>query len=197
MQVINATLPMLKCKKLVIGFEGENQRTQVRIDASPIFAEYPSATPSLTIRPVLSAAYPVLVERDGDEVVWDIVAGNLAINGDAEMQLTFQTGDVICKTCIGKIHVRRSLQVTGDMPDPVVQWVDDANRKLAEVDAQIDDLEAMVDAAETSADRAEQAAQSAGYMYMEIVNGHLIYYRTDNVSVDFDLVGGHLVMEVA
>ena len=161
MQVINATLPMLKCKKLVIGFEGENQRTQVRIDASPIFAEYPSATPSLTIRPVLSAAYPVLVERDGDEVVWDIVAGNLAINGDAEMQLTFQTGDVICKTCIGKIHVRRSLQVTGDMPDPVAQWIDDANAKLHEVDVQIVELEGMVNTATDAATRAEQSASTA------------------------------------
>ena len=51
------------------------------------------------------------------------------------------------------------------------------------------------DAAEAAADRAEQAAATAGYMDMEIVDGRLIYTRTDSVDVDFDLVDGHLIME--
>ena len=50
--------------------------------------------------------------------------------------------------------------------------------------------------AERDADRAEQAANNAGYMDMEIVDGSLIYTRTDAVDVDFDLVDGDLVMEV-
>lgn len=51
--------------------------------------------------------------------------------------------------------------------------------------------------AERSAERAEQAATSAGYLDVEIdANGHLIYTRTDAVDVDFELVNGHLIMEV-
>ena len=51
--------------------------------------------------------------------------------------------------------------------------------------------------AERSAERAEQAAASAGYLDVEIdANGHLIYTRTDAVDVDFELVDGHLIMEV-
>ena len=49
--------------------------------------------------------------------------------------------------------------------------------------------------ASRDADRAEQAAAESGYMDVEIVNGRLIYTRTDNVNVDFGLVDGHLVME--
>lgn len=49
--------------------------------------------------------------------------------------------------------------------------------------------------AERDADRAEMAAAESGYMDVEIVDGRLIYTRTDNVDVDFALVGGHLVME--
>lgn len=51
------------------------------------------------------------------------------------------------------------------------------------------------DAAETAADRAEQAATTAGYMDVEIVDGRLIYIRTDAVDVDFELINGHLWME--
>ena len=50
--------------------------------------------------------------------------------------------------------------------------------------------------AERSADRAEQVANTAGYLDVEIVDGRLIYTRTDAVDVDFELLSGHLIMEV-
>lgn len=56
-------------------------------------------------------------------------------------------------------------------------------------------IEALADAAEQSAERAEQAANTAGYLDVEIVDGDLIYTRTDAVDVDFALVDGDLVME--
>ena len=49
--------------------------------------------------------------------------------------------------------------------------------------------------ASKSADRAEQVAEKAGYLDVEIVNGRLIYTRTDAVDVDFYLEGGRLIME--
>lgn len=48
-----------------------------------------------------------------------------------------------------------------------------------------------------SAERAEQAATTAGYLDVDIVDGDLIYTRTDAVDVDFELVNGNLVMEAA
>lgn len=46
-----------------------------------------------------------------------------------------------------------------------------------------------------SADRAEQAAAEGGYMFFEIDDaGHLIYTKTSNVDVDFELVEGRLVL---
>jgi hypothetical protein len=49
--------------------------------------------------------------------------------------------------------------------------------------------------ASMDADRAEQAAATAGYMEVDIVDGRLMYTRTDAVDVDFDLVQGRLIME--
>lgn len=45
------------------------------------------------------------------------------------------------------------------------------------------------------AERAEQAANNAGYMDVDIVNGRLVYTRTDAVDTDFSLVNGRLIME--
>ncbi len=49
--------------------------------------------------------------------------------------------------------------------------------------------------ASRDADRAEQAASTAGYLDVEIVDGRLIYTRTDAVDVDFTLNNGRLIME--
>lgn len=54
---------------------------------------------------------------------------------------------------------------------------------------------ASAQSAERDADRAEMAARESGYFDVEIVDGRLIYTRTDNVDVDFTIVDGHLVME--
>ena len=295
MKIVETTFERLPRERLEIGFEGENLRATVRIDCASVFAEYPNATPTLIVKPLFADAYPVVVDRNGTDVDWLITSEILSFSGDGEIQLVFYKDEVICKSAVSKIRVCRSLQVTGDMPDPVAQWIDDANRKLAEVDAQIVELEGMVDtatdaatraeqsastasaeatsaarsaatatakaneaqtaagtatakaaeaqtsanaaaeseriattkAAEASqsaqtagtkaaeaaesartastkageandaAQRAEQSAHNAGYMEMKIEDGRLIYYRTDNVSVDFALVDGHLVMEVA
>lgn len=161
MKVIKATQQMLETRTLVLGFQGENLRTQLRIDCAATFAEYPNATPALAIKPPTGATYPVFVERDGNEVVWDIVANNLLLKGDGELQLTFYKGAVIAKTSIGHITVNRSLQIDGEMPDVVATWIENANRKLAEVDAQIVELEGMVDTATDAATRAEQSASTA------------------------------------
>jgi len=295
MKIVETTFERLTRERLVIGFEGENLRATVRIDCASVFAEYPNATPSLIVKPLFADAYPVVVDRNGTCVDWLITSEILSFSGDGEIQLVFYKDQVICKSAVSKIRVSRSLTVTGDMPDPVVQWIENANRKLAEVDAQIVELEGMVDtatdaatraeqsastastkaeqaagsaatatekateatnaagtatakaaeaqtAAGTSAEseriattkaaeasqsasvastkaaeasqsasvastkageaidaagRAEQSAHNAGYMEMKIEDGRLIYYRTDNVSVDFVLFDGHLVMEVA
>lgn len=143
MKIIETTFERLPRERLVIGFEGENLRATVRIDCASIFAEYPNATPALIVKPLFADAYPVVVDRDGTDVVWLITSEILSFTGDGEIQLVFYKNEVICKSAIAKIRVCRSLQVTGDMPDPVAQWVDDANEKLAEVDATIVSIDEM------------------------------------------------------
>lgn len=50
--------------------------------------------------------------------------------------------------------------------------------------------------AEASAERAEQAAATAGFIDVAIIDGCLVYMRSDVVGVDFELSDGDLIMEV-
>lgn len=59
-----------------------------------------------------------------------------------------------------------------------------------------DEAQAYAENAAESAEHAEQQAASAGYLDVAIVDGRLIYTRTDAVNVCFVLDDGHLIMEV-
>lgn len=77
----------------------------------------------------------------------------------------------------------------------------EVNAKASEDNAKISELSASASAesAEEWADKAEQSAEDAGFMEFHIDdNGHLIFERTSNVDqIDFSLVNGHLILEVA
>ena len=77
----------------------------------------------------------------------------------------------------------------------------EVNAKASEDNAKISELSASASATEAEewADKAEQSAEDAGYMEFHInENGHLIFERTSNVDqIDFELVNGHLILEVA
>lgn len=161
MRVINISLSELETKLLMIGFEGENQITQVRIDAAEILTDYPNATPTLIVKPLFGFAYPVIVTQEGTDVVWEIDNSVLNFHGDGEIQLTFTETPVIAKSYVGRIRIKRSLAVNGEKPDPIETWEQAATAKLAEVDAQIDELEDMVEAAEAAKDQAQDIVDDA------------------------------------
>lgn len=82
------------------------------------------------------------------------------------------------------------------------------NAKVSELNAEAYKNQAQASASSASAsateaeewaDKAEQSAEDAGFMEFHIdENGHLIFERTSNVDqVDFELVNGHLILEVA
>lgn len=73
----------------------------------------------------------------------------------------------------------------------------EANAAQSETTASAAATSASASAASAYADaeRAEQTANTAGYLDVEIVDGRLIYTRTDAVDVDFALDDGRLIME--
>ena len=88
----------------------------------------------------------------------------------------------------------------GTEPTPAEQsTIDQAisalNTAVAKTAQDVESADQSARSAQSYADRAEQAANNAGYMDVDIVNGRLVYTRTDVVDTDFSLVNGRLIME--
>ena len=135
MRTLTYQLRDLKKVTIEIGFEGENNRTQVRIDCGEVFAEYPNAEAALKVQAPKGGIYPATVTRDGDMILWTVRDCDVANKGNGEIQLTFTDGETVAKTCTGKIHIDRSLKGSGTAPSGVQDWLDRAEEALESVEA--------------------------------------------------------------
>lgn len=133
MRTVSLRLADLQRSVIPIGFEDENLHTQVRIDCKKLFEEYPNALPSLAVVNPHGTAYPAIVTKDGDYVVWDVTASDTAVEGTGEIQLTFVTGEEVSKSYVGKVHVMKSIRGSGTAPDPIQNWITIANVVLDSV----------------------------------------------------------------
>ena len=135
MRYISCKLDDLRKIVLPIGYEGENDHTRVQVDAGEVFREYPAAVPSLKVQGPGGSVYPAEVTRDGRNVIWDIKASDCATDGSGEAQFTFTNNSVIVKSCIAKIKVHRSITGGTTPPDPVQDWLDNAEDVLEDLEA--------------------------------------------------------------
>ena len=150
MRPVSVRLDDLKNMVLVLGYVGENEHTRLRIDCKTMYDQYPHAAVSMSVSPPAGAAYPAVIERDGDYVIWDITDSDLVSDGDGEFQLAFTDTPHIAKTYIGKFKVNRSIIPTGTIPSGIDDFITRAGAALTEIPETIaDEFEAITAAAET------------------------------------------------
>ena len=130
MRTVTYKVDDLKKVAIHIGRAEENEATRVQIDAGLLFAEYPAAVPAMKVVSPAGVTYSREVTRDGDMVVWDVVDSDLAAEGYGEMQLTFTENSVKVKSAIAQIRVCRSISGGTTPPDPVQDWLDEAEAAL-------------------------------------------------------------------
>ena len=140
MKTITYKLKDLEEKKekkvtLKLGYVGENEHVQIRIDCSEIWENYPNAVASLAVEPPEGEKYPAIVTRDGDMVCWTVKDSDLVHDGYGRIQLTFTEGSEIQKTVICRTKVDESIVGSGTAPDPIADFVAEANEALAELEA--------------------------------------------------------------
>ena len=139
MRSVTVRLDDLRTTVLNLGFVGENEHTQIRIDSKKMYDQYPTASPSLTVCPPAGESYPAVIERDGDFVIWTITDSNLIHYGEGEIQLSFTTGEVVAKTYIGRFKVSRSIIATGEIPEGIDDFLTRAGAALTAIPQTIDD----------------------------------------------------------
>lgn len=84
---------------------------------------------------------------------------------------------------------------SGEYASNALGYAESASASAGTASAAATSASASAASAYADAERAEQAASTAGYLDVEIVDGRLIYTRTDAVDVDFSLNNGRLIME--
>ena len=177
--------------KIVLGQTGETEALQVLFPVATKWATtYGDGVFQLLVqRPEDVSPYAVPITTDAENVVWNVTNTETARAGSGKAELSYYVGTTLAKSLVWDTLVLPSLSpAPQDPPAPWQSWVDQvlATGAQAGIDAQN---------AATSADRAEQAAQNAGYMFFAIDDrGHVIYTRTDNVDVDFEIIDGRLVV---
>jgi len=139
MRTATVRLDDLRTTVLNLGYVGENEHTQIRIDSKKMFEQYPTASPSLTVSPPEGESYPAVIERDGDIVIWTITDSDLIHGGEGELQLSFTTGEVVAKTYIGRFKVSRSIMPTGEIPEGIDDFLTRAGAALTAIPETIDE----------------------------------------------------------
>lgn len=147
MRTVTVELEKLYTTVINIGFMGEQEHTNVEFRCDALFREYPNAQAYATLKAQVGDAYPVVLTRSGSTLIWAVDTSDLVYAGVGQLQLTFSQGNEIIKTVIGKYRVNASLEASGEAPDPVENWIDQAGETLEEVEAALTAIPETIDAA--------------------------------------------------
>ena len=193
MDLRNIRLEDIGKKKITIGKVAENLRTCIGFDCAGIFAEYPDAVPALTVINPKGVSYPAIVQRSGDSVLWEIRDSDLTAAGTGEIQLSFVQDEVIAKSYTGRIEIIRSIQSTGEAPDPITEWETEADAKLAEVAQALEDIPQAID---NALEAAKESGEFDGPPGQDGRDGQDGAPGSDGVSPTVtvtDITGGHRI----
>lgn len=138
--------------EIVIGHEGEKGFREVRFDVS----ELPEGIIYLEhLRYGDKYAYPIRLERVGDEAIWIPNETDTAKRGTGRGQLVVYVGDeVVAKTDVFKLINRYSLATTDEVPDGYDSWIQRLESLGADIEGKtVDGLNAINEAKDSALDR--------------------------------------------
>ena len=139
MRTVSYRLVDLDKVRINLGFQGENEHTQILFDCKKAFEEYPGAVQSLAVVSPHGEKYPAVTTREGNYVSWLVSDVDTAYHGDGMLQLSFIQGEVVKKTYRARTHIHESINADGNPPSGVENWIETANQTLAEIPQSIQD----------------------------------------------------------
>lgn len=162
-RVQNFNLKNLETKVINLGYVGENVHTQIVIECSEVLWDYPNAVASMVVQPPRGDLYQVEVTREENNIIWEITASDVVYAGSGRVQLTFTNDGEIVKSAVGTTRISGSIEATGEAPEPLQNWMDQAEetaRQIAQdaADGVVDDL---AEEKEAAIAEIQQAAEDA------------------------------------
>lgn len=137
-------LASLDTGAFLLGYAGENEHIKYDIRCDSIFSDYPDATVSMLIKSPDGTVYPKVLTIDKPSVYWVVTASDTANDGNGQVQITFTNGDEVIKTVVASTVTMPSLFVSGEEPDPIATWIDDANEVLGQVQSALEEIPAEI-----------------------------------------------------
>lgn len=152
-----------KYGQIPLGKQGENEVREVRFDLPPNLRDCEWTLNHR--RATDAAAYPVALDRVGDELVWTIRSGDVAIPGRGELELTCISSDGrILKSETYPTQVVKAVDVGGEAPEPITPYLARLAQAAASAEQQANEARLSADAAALNATTsAEKAAEAAKY----------------------------------
>ena len=116
---------------LLLGYQGENDHIQYAIRCDAVFDDYPTATVTMRVKSPNGTVYPKTVTTDGNTVLWTVDSSDTAVPGGGQVQITFTDNGEVVKTVVANTTVLASLMGNDPAPDPIQDWIDNANEILS------------------------------------------------------------------
>lgn len=172
MRSVSVRLADLQRVTIPIGYVGENLYTKVIVDCKKEFDDHPTAVVGMTVEPPEGDPYPAVVTRDGDFVVWEVSASDLVYKGAGNIQISFTVdGTIVGKSPVGRIMVNKSIVPSGEVPEPLDDFLTRASTALNEIP---DDIAAALAEAKASGEFDGADGYSPTVTVTEISGGHQI-----------------------
>lgn len=150
-----------------IGRLGENEVTTVVFDISDYPAE--GTLNLLFQRNGDTAAYPCIIERDGNSARWTVKSSDVAVSGYGKCELIYLAGSKIAKSEIYTTVTGTALDGSGEVPEPWESWVDTVLSAKASAELSAFDASASSASAYLSEQHAAAYAEAAGAAAAEAV----------------------------
>lgn len=126
MNTISVDVESLKGSNVIeIGLRGETDVTEVVFDVSSLVETYGDGTVTLLAKRNGDAdAYPIIVTRTDNEVIWTVNDTDTAVCGFGSCELWYYVGDALAKTIVYKTFVGEDIgSESATPPDPYAGWV--------------------------------------------------------------------------
>ena len=108
-------------------------------------------------------AYPAVVNVDGPDLIWNVLAADVATVGAGSLELIYYVGDTIAKSQTWEtfVEVSKSAEGMTEPPEPAKNWVDVVIKSSSDAkQAATESAESAKQAAESSTNAAESANEA-------------------------------------
>lgn len=135
MKIIKTAWENFGVGSIRLGRQGENLVRRLKVDISAPLEAHPDADFAIRVESPAGVVYNAAQTVQEDEwLMWDITDADTAVSGEGSVQIVMMgDGEEIAKTARAKTVVLSSLGSGGEAPDPVKDWLDEAQKLLEDL----------------------------------------------------------------